>query len=78
MKPIGLYRAFKNAWQADFRMNLIVKLRRYTDIRELDAEIIREFVEKIIVYKTERIDGHKVQRIQIRYNGIGYIDLPNP
>lgn len=53
-------------------------VRRYTDIRELDAEIIREFVEKIIVYKTERIDGHKVQRIQIRYNGIGYIELPNP
>ena len=51
-------------------------VRKYTDIRELTAEIIREFVEKIIVYKTERIDGHRVQRIKICYNGIGYIDLP--
>lgn len=40
-------------------------VRRYTDIQELDAEIIREFVEKIIVYKAERVDGHRVQKIKI-------------
>lgn len=31
-------------------------------VQELDAEIIREFVEKIIVYKAERVDGHRVQK----------------
>ena len=48
-------------------------VRRYTDIKELDAEIIRVFVEKILVYKAEKVDGHKVQRIKIIYNGIGEI-----
>ncbi len=48
-------------------------VRKYTDIKELDAEIIRVFVEKILVYKAEKVDGHRVQRIKIIYNGIGEI-----
>ena len=48
-------------------------VRRYTDIKELDAEIIRVFVEKILVYKAEKVDGHRVQRIKLIYNGIGEI-----
>lgn len=48
-------------------------VRSYTDIKELDAEIIRVFVEKILVYKAEKVDRHRVQRIKIIYNGIGEI-----
>ncbi|HOL79520.1 MAG TPA: DUF4368 domain-containing protein, partial [Clostridiales bacterium] len=36
----------------------------------------REFVEKIYVYKAERIDGRRVQRIKIVYNCIGEFDPP--
>ena len=54
------------------------KVKKYTDIRELDAEIIRELAEKIIVHKVEKVDGHRVQRITIYYNGIGAIDVPAP
>jgi len=50
-------------------------VRRYTDIKELDAEIIRVFVDKILVYKAEKVDGHRVQRIKIIYNGIGEIPI---
>lgn len=51
-------------------------VRKYTEIKELDAEIIREFVEKIIVFKAEKIDGRRTQRIQIIYNCIGAVELP--
>lgn len=51
-------------------------VRRYTDIRELDAEIIREFVEKIYVYKAERVDEHRVQCIKIIWNCIGEFSTP--
>ena len=51
-------------------------VKKYTDIKDLDAEIIREFVEKIIVFKSEKIDGHSTQRIQIIYNCIGAVELP--
>lgn len=52
-------------------------VRKYTDIKELDAEIIREFIEKIIVFKAEKIDGHRTQHIQIIYNCIGAVELPS-
>ena len=54
------------------------KVKKYTDIRELDAEIIRELIEKIIVHKVEKVDGHRVQRITIHYNGIGAFEVPMP
>lgn len=54
-------------------MNLV---RKYTDIQTLDAEIIREFVERIIVFQAEKVDGHRQQRIQIVYNCIGAVDIP--
>jgi site-specific DNA recombinase len=51
-------------------------VKKYTEITELDAEIIREFIDKIIVFKAEKVDGRRTQRIQIFYNCIGAIELP--
>ncbi len=48
-------------------------VRKYTDIKELTPELIREFVEKVYVYKTERVDGFKIQRIRIVWNCIGEV-----
>ena len=52
-------------------------VRKYTDIKEISAELIREFVEKIYVYKSERIEGKKVQRIKIVWNCIGEFTPPD-
>jgi len=54
--------------------HFLALVRKYIDIKELTAEIIREFVEKIYVYKAERIDGRRSQRIKIVYNCIGEFD----
>ena len=51
-------------------------VRKYTEITELTAEIIREFIDKVYVYQSERIDGNKVQRIKIVYNCIGEFTPP--
>ena len=56
--------------------HFLTLVRKYTEIQELTAEIIREFVEKIFVYKAERIDGRRLQRIKIVYNCIGEFDPP--
>lgn len=66
--------AKKKSLNADHFLALV---RKYTDIRELDAEIIREFVERINVFQAEKVDGHRQQRIQIIYNCIGAVDLPD-
>ncbi len=49
-------------------------LRKYTEIRELSAEIIREFAERIYVHKAEQVDGKPVMRIRSVWNCIG--ELP--
>lgn len=51
--------------------------RKYTDIQELTGEIIREFVEKIIVFKAEKVDDYRQQCIRIIYNTIGVIEILN-
>lgn len=73
-----LQRFFDNAKEKSLNANHFLALvRKYTDIRELDAEIIREFVERINVFQAEKVDGHRQQRIQIIYNCIGAVDLPD-
>jgi len=63
----------ESALSVDHFLSLV---RKYTDIKELTAEIIREFVEKIYVYKAERIDGKRVQRIKIVWTCIGEFEPP--
>ena len=54
-----------------------VGLNKYSDITELNAEIIRTFVEKIIVYEAEKNDGVKTQKVKIVYNCVGTVSVPN-
>lgn len=52
----------EKAINADYFMKLV---RKYTCIEELTAEIIREFVEKIIVHLDEVIDRRRQQKTTI-------------
>lgn len=49
---------------------------RYTEITELSAETIREFIDRIIVQKAEKVNGHREQRITISYNYVGEFEIP--
>ena len=49
---------------------------KYTEISEINAEILRTFIEKIIVYEAEEIDGERRQQIKIIYNCVGAVTLP--
>ena len=54
------------------------QIRKYTDITELDAEIVRAFVEKIEVFQPEKVPGTRTKRqsIRIHWNFIGAVDIP--
>ena len=52
-------------------------VQKYTRIDTLTHEVAREFIEKIIIHKAEKVDGHRQMKINIFYNGIGKVDLPN-
>lgn len=53
-------------------------VRQYTDIQELNAEIIRTFLDKIYVEKSKKISGtrSKKQTIWIQWDYIGAVDIP--
>ena len=57
--------------------NFLKLVKKYTEIKKIDAEIIREFVDRIIVFKAEKVNGKRQQKIRIYYNCIGAIELPN-
>ena len=50
------------------------RAKRYTDIAELTLELLRLFIEKIVVHEKEvKWSKHAPQTVEIYYNGIGYV-----
>ncbi len=50
------------------------KAKRYTDITELTPELLRLFIERIVVHEKEvKSSTHAPQTVEIYYNGIGYV-----
>lgn len=52
------------------------KARKYTSIQELTPAIANEFVEKIIVHAPDKSSGKRRQKIEIVYQDVGKIILP--
>ena len=49
-------------------------VKKYTDLTELTPEILREFIDKIIVHAPDKSSGRRLQEIEIIYNHIGEVD----
>ena len=62
--------------QSDNVTRFMRSIRKYTEIAELTPEIVREFVQKVVVYQAEKINGRRTQRIDLYFNGVGQILLP--
>ena len=54
----------------------VALVKRYTDIEELNATILNEFIERIEVHAPDKSSGHRKQKIDIVYNFIGLFDPP--
>ena len=52
----------------------IAKAKRYTDITELTPELLRLFIQKIVVHeKSTKWSKNDLQTIEIHYSDIGWI-----
>jgi hypothetical protein len=51
--------------------------RRYTRMKKLTPEILREFVDRIVVHHRQRIGGVDEQKVEIFYNCVGKIEIPD-
>ncbi len=46
-------------------------IAKYRDLRELDAPIVNELCEKILLHQAYKVDGKRVQKIEIFYRFVG-------
>lgn len=56
--------------------NFINAIRRFIEMKNLTAPLLRELIDKITVYETEGVGKNRSQRIMIHYKFIGYIEIP--
>ena len=54
----------------------ISNVKKYTEINHLTTEILNELIEKIVIHQQEKVNGKKVQEIDIYYRGVGIISFP--
>ena len=52
-------------------------VHRYMDVPELTPTIVNEYIKKIIVYAPDSSSGHRQQRIQIIWNFLEEIYVPD-
>ena len=53
--------------------------KRYTDIQELTPELLRLFIRKIVIHEKDvKWSKHAQQTVEIHYNDIGCVELPQP
>ena len=63
--------------EADRTEHFIALARKYRDCAEITDDMIRAFVEKIVVHKTVRsADGQKTRQIEVHLSFIGQFVLP--
>ena len=52
-------------------------IEKYSNIQELNARILNELIEKIVVSEKEIINGEKYQRVHIYYKFVGLMSIEN-
>ena len=58
--------------------NFIAKAKRYTGISELTSELLRLFIEKVVVHEKDvKWSKHARQTVEIHYTDIGVVDALN-
>ena len=58
-------------------LDFLCLVEKYSSIEELTPEIIRSFVDRIIVHEKRKENGHYRQEVEIVYNFIGAVEIPN-
>lgn len=63
--------------QYDNIQRFMAIVKKYSDFDEITPEILRAFVDKVIIHEKVKVDGHYVHTIEIIYNFVEAIDLPD-
>ena len=59
--------------QDDKILDFMLLIYKYSNFEELTPEILRSFIDKVIVHEKTKINGHYRQTVEIVYNFVGAI-----
>ena len=57
-------------------LDFMMLIYKYNSFEKLTPEILRAFIEKVVVHEKTKVDGHYRQTVEIFYNFVGAIDRP--
>ncbi len=57
-------------------LDFMILIHKYSNFEDLTPEILRSFIEKVVVHEKTKVDGHYRQTVEIFYNFVGAIDRP--
>lgn len=66
----------KEQTQAVNVAQFIALVKKYSEIDTLASVIVNEFIERINVHAPDKSSGHRSQQIDIAYNFIGILPVP--
>ena len=52
---------------------IVAMVKKYSHITELSPQILNELVDKVVVHQAEKVDGKRLQDIEVYFNGVGQI-----
>ena len=59
--------------QDDKILDFMLLIHKYSDFEEITPEILRSFIDKVIVHEKAKVNGHYRQTVEIVYNFVGEI-----
>jgi len=62
------------AMTADVFLSVV---RKYTRAKKLNERMLNELIERVEVFKTDKVDGVHYQRLRIYYHIIGAVEIPD-
>ena len=67
----------KSKSKSDDISKFVSLVDKYSDFEELTPEILRAFIDKVLIYEKQKIDGYYKHTIEIIYNFIGAVEIPD-
>ena len=65
----------KQEGKIDDLEKFIQRVNKYIELKEINAYIVRELISSIYVEAPDKSSGHRVQRIHIKYDLVGFIPV---
>lgn len=56
-------------------MQFLETVRKYTDPKELSAELLNDLIDRIVVHAPDRSSGKRRQKVEIYYKAVGIINI---